>query len=113
MTRQVQPITLIICEIMTNAMKYAHPAGVPKVHMKVVCRFPLPDGSLFVSVSDDGVGLPEGFEHRQGRRHRLSGDPERWRRKLAPHLEVHAPTIWASPEITVPCALVAKRPGHA
>ena len=29
LTRHVQPLTLIICEILTNAMKYAHPAGVP------------------------------------------------------------------------------------
>jgi two-component sensor histidine kinase len=60
LTRHVQPLTLIICEIMTNAMKYAHPAGVP-VNMNVVCDSRT-DGTLFVSVSDDGIGLPEGFD---------------------------------------------------
>ena len=60
LTRHVQPLTLIICEILTNAMKYAHPAGAP-VRMIVMCDSK-PDGTLMVSVSDDGIGLPEGFD---------------------------------------------------
>jgi two-component sensor histidine kinase len=60
LTQHVQPLTLIICEILTNAMKYAHPAGVP-VHMKVLCET-MTDGTLIISVSDDGIGLPEGFD---------------------------------------------------
>ena len=31
LTRHVQPITLMLCEILTNAMKYAHPTGVPVI----------------------------------------------------------------------------------
>jgi two-component sensor histidine kinase len=58
--RQVQPIILILCEIFINAMKYAHPAGVPLV-MTVDCNV-AGDGRLVLSVSDDGVGLPEGFD---------------------------------------------------
>jgi two-component sensor histidine kinase len=61
--RQVQPIILIMCEIFINAMKYAHPAGVPLV-MSVACR-PGADGHLVISVSDDGVGLPDGFDARK------------------------------------------------
>jgi two-component sensor histidine kinase len=57
--RQVQPIILILCEIFINAMKYAHPAGVPLV-MTVDCNVS-GDGRLVLSVSDDGVGLPDGF----------------------------------------------------
>jgi len=64
LTRHVQPLTLIICEILTNAMKYAHPAGVP-VQILVSCES-RPDGTLLVSVSDDGIGLPEDFDLKTG-----------------------------------------------
>jgi two-component sensor histidine kinase len=60
LTRQVQPIILIICEVFINAMKYAHPAGVPLV-MRIDCA-PSADGRLVLTISDDGVGLPEGFD---------------------------------------------------
>jgi two-component sensor histidine kinase len=60
LTRQVQPIILILCEIFINAMKYAHPAGVPLV-MTVECGVG-PDGKLGIVIGDDGVGLPEGFD---------------------------------------------------
>ncbi len=58
--RQVQPIVLILCEIFINAIKYAHPAGVPLI-MAVDCQ-PAADGRLVLTVSDDGVGLPDGFQ---------------------------------------------------
>lgn len=58
--RQVQPIILILCEVFINAMKHAHPAGVPLV-FTVDCA-PSQDGRLVLSISDDGVGLPEGFD---------------------------------------------------
>jgi two-component sensor histidine kinase len=58
--RQVQPIVLILCEIFINAMKYAHPAGVPLV-ITVDCNVS-GDGRLVLTIGDDGVGLPEGFE---------------------------------------------------
>lgn len=58
--RHVQPIVLILCEIFINAMKYAHPANVPLV-MVVDCEVG-GDGRLVLRVSDDGVGLPEGFD---------------------------------------------------
>lgn len=60
LTTNVQPLTLILCELLTNAMKYAHPSGVA-VNIVVHCEA-LADGNLTVSVSDDGVGLPEGFD---------------------------------------------------
>lgn len=59
LTRHVQPIVLILCEIFINAIKYAHPAGAPLI-MVVDCE-PAPDGRLDLTISDDGVGLPEGF----------------------------------------------------
>jgi two-component sensor histidine kinase len=58
--RQVQPIALILCEIFINAMKYAHPSGVA-LAMTVDCNVG-GDGRLVVTISDDGVGLPEGFD---------------------------------------------------
>ena len=58
--RHVQPIVLILCEVFINAMKYAHPAGVPLI-MTVDCSV-TGDGLLALTVSDDGVGLPEGYD---------------------------------------------------
>lgn len=58
--RHVQPIVLILCEIFINAMKYAHPTNVPLV-MLVDCSVS-GDGLLVLRVSDDGIGLPEGFD---------------------------------------------------
>jgi two-component sensor histidine kinase len=60
LTQHVQPLTLILCEILTNAMKYAHPSGVAVLIM-LLCE-PRSDGALQITVSDDGVGLPEGFD---------------------------------------------------
>jgi two-component sensor histidine kinase len=60
---QVQPIVLILCEIFINAMKYAHPSGVPLI-MLVDCSVGS-DGRLVLTISDDGVGLPEGFDPAQ------------------------------------------------
>jgi two-component sensor histidine kinase len=60
MMRQVQPIVLILCEIFINAMKYAHPTGVPLI-MVVDC-ISTQDGRLVLTISDDGIGLPEGFD---------------------------------------------------
>jgi two-component sensor histidine kinase len=56
---QASAITLAFSEIVTNAMKYAHPTGLP-VEMTVSAT-PVSDGTVALSISDDGVGLPEGF----------------------------------------------------
>jgi two-component sensor histidine kinase len=58
--RHVQPVVLILCEIFINAMKYAHPSGVPLI-MMVDCSVGA-DGTLALTISDDGVGLPEGYD---------------------------------------------------
>jgi two-component sensor histidine kinase len=51
---------LITAELLTNAVKYAHPAGLAvKVH--VHCET-TDDGSFLVEVTDDGVGFPENFD---------------------------------------------------
>jgi two-component sensor histidine kinase len=60
LARQVQSVTLIICELLANAMKYSHPAGVP-VKIQLLCEAAA-NGTLQVTISDDGIGLPEGFD---------------------------------------------------
>lgn len=60
LAKNVQPLTLVLCELLTNAMKYAHPSGVP-LHIGLCCEAH-PNGDLVVRVSDDGVGLPDGFD---------------------------------------------------
>lgn len=57
---QILPLALIVSEAVTNAVKYAHPAGAPG-WIEVSCRREA-DGRLLVEVADDGVGLPDGFD---------------------------------------------------
>ena len=58
------PLSLIATEVVTNALKYAHPAGAPG-KLSVGCRCE-PNGTVVVEVADDGVGFPEGFEFAAG-----------------------------------------------
>ena len=51
-------IGLIVCELVTNAIKHAHPTGVAG-RLWVRCGG---EGCVVVEVEDDGVGLPEGFD---------------------------------------------------
>src|SRR3984885_11622331 len=51
---------LITAELLTNAVKYAHPTGIP-VTVQVHCET-RDDGSFLVAVTDDGVGFPENFD---------------------------------------------------
>jgi two-component sensor histidine kinase len=51
---------LITSELLTNALKYAHPAGLPvSIQMRCECK---DDESFLVEVTDDGVGFPENFD---------------------------------------------------
>ncbi len=104
LTRHVQPLTLIVCEILTNAMKYAHPAGV-LVQMLVGCESKA-DGTLLVSISDDGVGLPDGFDPKTG-----GGIGFQIIRALTSEigatLEVRSDTLGVTFRLAVPQALVA------
>ncbi|HEX6860913.1 MAG TPA: sensor histidine kinase [Caulobacteraceae bacterium] len=54
------PIALIVSELVTNAIKHAHPTGVPG-KILVRCGEGLA-GYVYVDVEDDGVGLPEDFD---------------------------------------------------
>lgn len=61
-TKHIQPLTLIVTELILNALKYAHPAGVP-LRLCVACE--VRNGTLVLTIDDDGVGLPEGFDPRK------------------------------------------------
>lgn len=59
-TGKIVPLCLLITEVVTNSLKYAHPTGVAGT-ISVGCRRTT-DGALVVEIADDGVGLPEGFD---------------------------------------------------
>jgi len=52
---------LIVAELFSNSLKYAHPAGLP-VKITIFCSRPAPD-DISIVYEDDGVGFPEGFGH--------------------------------------------------
>jgi two-component sensor histidine kinase len=54
------PMGLVVVELVTNSLKYAHPSGLP-VLVTVTSRRRA-DQSICIEVSDDGVGFPEGFD---------------------------------------------------
>jgi two-component sensor histidine kinase len=57
---QAQPIALIVGEIIMNAVKHAHPTGLP-VEISICCgRNALKQ--IVVEIDDDGVGFPENFD---------------------------------------------------
>lgn len=58
-SRVALSLGLIVVEIVTNAVKFAHPTGVAG-EIAVACR--RSGDAIVIEVSDDGVGLPEGFD---------------------------------------------------
>ncbi len=56
---RIDSLGLLVGELVTNAVKYAHPAGVAGAI--TICAG-ASGNSIIVTVSDDGVGLPEGFD---------------------------------------------------
>jgi two-component sensor histidine kinase len=57
---QVWIFILVLSEIVSNAMKYAHPTGQP-VELDVDGEL-TPDNDDSLMITDDGVGLPDGFD---------------------------------------------------
>ena len=51
---------LITAELISNSLKYAHPAGLP-IRISLSCAHQ-EEGRLMIAYEDDGVGFPEGFE---------------------------------------------------
>jgi two-component sensor histidine kinase len=60
-SQQAQSVGLIVNEVVTNSMKHAHPTGIP-VEIRITCRRAA-DDEVEIEIMDDGVGLPEGFDH--------------------------------------------------
>lgn len=56
---QAVPLALAVNELATNAMKYAYPDGAGEIRIEFLVE---PGGDVQVAVSDQGVGLPEGFD---------------------------------------------------
>ena len=54
------PLALITAELVSNSLKYAHPAGLP-TRIALSCQ-PDEKGRLTIAYEDDGVGFPEGFD---------------------------------------------------
>jgi two-component sensor histidine kinase len=52
-------VGLAVSELVMNAVKFAHPAGVAG-NLRIACH--RRDDLIVVEVSDDGVGFPEGFD---------------------------------------------------
>lgn len=106
LTKHVQPLTLILCEILTNAMKYAHPAGVP-VQIALQCES-LSEGLLQLTVSDDGVGLPEGFD--TGKSGGLGFQIMRSLvAELGANLDIYSDSLGTTVRLRVPQSLVANK----
>jgi len=64
-SEQASILALIVNEVVMNAIKYAHPAHMPD-ELTVSCTRTSDDRTL-LEISDDGVGLPDGFdEHHDG-----------------------------------------------
>jgi two-component sensor histidine kinase len=57
---QAHTISLLVTEVLMNAIKHAHPTGLP-VAINLACRRGQGQ-SLVIEISDDGIGLPEKFD---------------------------------------------------
>ena len=56
----VLTLGLLVSELVTNSVKYAHPSGLP-VRVDISCG-PTEAGDLAIEVADDGIGLPADFD---------------------------------------------------
>jgi two-component sensor histidine kinase len=59
--KQAVALGLIVQEALANSFKHAHPTGVPGA-VCIRCRRSGKKNGFVVEISDDGIGLPEGFD---------------------------------------------------
>jgi two-component sensor histidine kinase len=57
--READALSFVFCEIVSNAWRYAHPAGVP-VEVTAECEIGH-QGEIILEIGDDGVGLGPDF----------------------------------------------------
>ena len=53
------PLGLLTAELISNAIKYAHPTGIP-THVRIGCE--QCQQTMVFSFEDDGIGFPENFD---------------------------------------------------
>src|SRR5579872_1011746 len=58
-SQEADALEFVFCEIVSNAYRYAHPAGLP-VEVTVECRVGR-KGKIVIDIGDDGVGLSPDF----------------------------------------------------
>lgn len=58
------PVGLVLHELVTNALRHAY-AGIPGGEIRVMIGL-TPDNVIVLEVADDGIGLPAGFDTRDG-----------------------------------------------
>jgi two-component sensor histidine kinase len=58
--KKALPLALIVAELISNSLKYAHPSGLPTA-FTILCRR-VDETGLEVVYEDDGVGFPEDFD---------------------------------------------------
>ena len=63
-TDRAIPVALLVNELITNAAKYAYPTGSCRAWVTIARA----DDTTTISVRDEGVGLPAGFDIRSGQR---------------------------------------------
>ena len=59
-TQEALAVGFVVGELVTNAVKYAHPTGVSGL-IEVGCHRGAHGGTV-IEVADDGIGLPEGWD---------------------------------------------------
>jgi len=57
---KVLTLGMLVTELITNSVKYAHPGGLP-VTIDIQCRR-TGTGAIVIAIEDDGVGFPENFD---------------------------------------------------
>jgi two-component sensor histidine kinase len=92
------PLALITAELVSNSLKYAHPAGLP-TRISLSCDEE--EGRLKITYEDDGVGFPEDFDVTQSG-HMGTSFIHLLSKGVGGHHEWHSDSLGIRFEITLP-----------